>query len=214
MEYRAEVLSVAGFVQQLAVSYVGKGYWFYVAGQVPERKRPEAVDAKLIVRYGIGISKWTRARRKLAGTANLQYLRHGRFFLLLATHGRHAFFDEEKASIRDVRRVPIRFSGYSISYRGGHPHVRIEQGRYKELKSYFISIALRTDVETLEMELGRLPFEPYAPIRRQLLCILRAVNATRKSAGLAPVSKFCLRFQRRIVRPFESFQGRGTCIAA
>src|SRR5262245_35682664 len=117
MEYRAEVSSVAGFVQQLAVCYVGKGYWFYVAGRVPQRKAPEAVDAKLISRYGIDISKWTRARRKLAGSANLQYLRHGRYFVLLSTHGRHIFFDEEKPSIRDVRRVPIRFHGYSISYR-------------------------------------------------------------------------------------------------
>jgi hypothetical protein len=86
MKYRAEVPTVEGFVQQLAVSYIGKGYWFYVAGHVPEGKAPEAVDAKLINRYGIGVSKWTRARRKLAGSANLQYLRHGRFFLLLATH--------------------------------------------------------------------------------------------------------------------------------
>ena len=126
MKYRAEVPTVEGFVQQLAVACLPKGYWFYVAGWVPEGKAPEVVDAKLIARYGIGVSKWTRARRKMAGSANLQYLRRGRFFLLLATHGRHAFFEEE-ASIRDVRRVPIRFEGYSISFRGGHAHVRIEQ---------------------------------------------------------------------------------------
>jgi hypothetical protein len=35
MEYRCEATSVAGFIQQLAVAYVGRGYFFYVAGVIP-----------------------------------------------------------------------------------------------------------------------------------------------------------------------------------
>jgi hypothetical protein len=203
MGYRAEAQSIAGFVQQLAVSYVGRGYWFYVSGWVPEGKDPRAVDDKLIRRYGIDVSRWTRARRKQAGAASLQYLRYGRFFLLLATHGRHCFFDEERSCIRDARRVPIRFHGYAISYRGGHPHVRIGQERYVELKSYFTALAPHSDRDALEAELGQTPFEPYAPVRRQLLCILRAVNRARQEAGLEPVESTCLRFRRRIYRPFD-----------
>ena len=38
--YRYEATSVAGFIQQLAVCYVGRGYWFYVTGTVPEHKDP------------------------------------------------------------------------------------------------------------------------------------------------------------------------------
>ena len=64
--YRCEVTTVAGFVQQLAVSYLVHGYWFYVTGRIPKHKDPRRVDEKLIARYGIDLSKWSRARRKQA----------------------------------------------------------------------------------------------------------------------------------------------------
>ncbi len=181
--YRCEAMSVEGFVQQLAVSYLAHGYWFYVVGQIPEGKDPRKVDEKLVARYQIDVSKWARARRKRAGLANLQYLRFGRFFVLLATHGTHPFFEEEASSIRDARKTPIRFCGYAISYSNGHPHVRIEQEEYKRLKAYFLDLALHRSAERLGSELARLPFEPYAPIRGQLLAVLRAVNRERKRAG-------------------------------
>ena len=44
--YRCETGSVAGFVQQLAVSYLSHGYWFYVAGTVPDRKDPRAPTSR------------------------------------------------------------------------------------------------------------------------------------------------------------------------
>jgi hypothetical protein len=150
--YRFDATSPEGFVQQLAVSYLGNGYWFYVTGEIPEGKDPAKVDEKLVARYQIDLSKWARARRKQAGFANLQYIRYGRFFVLLATHGVHPFFEEEAGSIRDARKTPIRFSGYSISYRGGHPHVRIEQEEYKRLKAYFRDVAPHRSVERLEKE--------------------------------------------------------------
>ena len=201
--YRCEATSAEGFVQQLAVSYLGNGYWFYVVGEVPEGKDPRRVDEKLIARYGIDLSKWARARRKRAGLANLQYLRFGRLFVLLATHGEHPFFEEEASSVRDARRTPIRFRGYSISYRNGHPHVRIEQDEYNRLKAYFLDVALHRSAERLGGELGRLPFESYAPVRVQLLAVLRAVNRERARAGFEPVPKSCFRFNRRVCRPFE-----------
>jgi hypothetical protein len=201
--YRFEATSPEGFVQQLAIAYLRNGYWFYVTGEIPEGKDPRRVDEKLVARYQIDLSKWARARRKQAGFANLQYIRFERFFVLLATHGIHTFFEEEAGSIRDARKTPIRFQGYSISYRGGHPHVRIEQEEYKRLKAYFLDVATHRSVERLERELGSLPFEPYAPVRRQLLVVLRAVNRERKKARFEIVPKSCFRFMRRICRPFE-----------
>ncbi|HJT76569.1 MAG TPA: hypothetical protein VJ739_05145 [Gemmataceae bacterium] len=201
--YRCEATSVEGFVQQLAVSYLGNGYWFYVMGEIPEGKDPRRVDEKLVTRYQIDLSKWARARRKRAGLANLQYLRHGRLFVLLATHGAHEFFEEEASSIRDARKTPIRFRGYSISYRNGHPHVRIELEEYKRLKAYFLELALHRSAERLGSELARLPFEPYAPVRVQLLAVLRSINRERKRAGFEPVPRSCFRFVRRVCRPFE-----------
>jgi len=205
--YRCEATSIEGFVHQLAVSYFGNGYWFYVTGEIPPAKDPRAVDQKLVARYGIDISKWARARNKKAGTANLQYIRFQRFFVLLASHGQHAFFDGEAPSIRDARRTPVRFYGYSISFRGGHSHVRIEQDTYKELKAYFIDLALRRSREALKEELSQIRFEPYAPIRRQLLAILREVNGLRKVAGYDPILTPCFRFRRRICHPFEQVAG-------
>jgi len=49
----------------------------------------------------------------------------------------------------------------------------------------------------------RLPFEPYASIRRQFLNVLRAVNRVRKAAGFEILPTEDLPLKRRIVRPFE-----------
>ena len=203
MMYQCEATSVVGFVQQLAVGYLARGYWFYVTGEVPERKDVHAVDRKLIARYDVGLSKWAKARRKQAGGANIQYLRYKRFFVLLATEGHHRFYQDEGDSVRDVRESPIRFAGYAISYRGGHPSVRIELEEYKRLKAYLLDLSLRRSAEYLEGEFAKLPFEPYAPVRRQLLCVLRAVNRARKKSGYEQLSNSCLRLKRRIYRPFK-----------
>jgi hypothetical protein len=202
MEYRCEATSVAGFVQQLSVAYIGHGYFFYVAGEIPEKKDPRAVDARIIEKYGIAIGKATRARRKAAGLANLQYLRFERFFLLLATHGRHPFFEAEQRFIRDARESPIKFGGYSVSYRSGHPHVRIEQRQYLELKAYFADVCLHRSREWLEKQLRYLPFEPYAPVRSQLLSIAREVNRRRALARYEAVPRSAIRTRRRVVPPF------------
>jgi hypothetical protein len=203
MEYRCEATSVVGFIQQLAVAYVGRGYFFYVAGEIPERKDPRGVDARIIEKYGIAISKATRARRKAAGFANLQYLRFRRSFVLLATRGRHRFFEEERKFIRDVREHPIKLGGYAVSYRSGHPHVRIEQTRYLKLKALFSDVSIHRSKEWLEDEFNGLPFEPYAPIRAQLHSILREVNRRRALARFEPVSPSSIRVRRRVVGPFD-----------
>lgn len=210
--YRNIATSEAGFVQQLAVGYVNHGYWFYVTGCVPDQKQPELIDQKLIEKYDIAVSKWTRARRKRQGLANVHYLRHEEFFVLIATKGVHRIFEEERTVIRDVRREPIHFAGYSIGYKLGadgkwHASVRIHPVEYKLLKDYCLEFAARRSVIQLAEEFQRLPFEPYAPVRRQLLCILRAVNIARKKAGFMAVDHVALRLRRHVVRPFAEIRG-------
>lgn len=214
--YRHIATSEAGFVQQLAVGYVNHGYWFYVTGCVPDHKQPELIDQKLIEKYDINISKWARARRKRQGLANVHYLRHDEFFVLIATKGVHPLFEEERTVIRDVRREPIRFAGYSISYKMGadrkwHASVRIHPVEYNVLKSHCLDLATRRSVEGLRAEFEKIPFEPYAPVRRQLLCILRAVNKARKQAGYAPVDYTALRLRRRIASPFAGTETPARC---
>ena len=215
MQYRSEVTSVEGFVQQIACCYLRHGYWFYVTGRIPDRKSPEEIDRKLIEKYGIAVSESTRARRKRLGQANLQYLRFERFFVILATHGTHPFYDAEADSIRDIRRIPLQFHGYSISYRRGgrtrdgkpdhkwHAHVAIERRRYLELRDHFLELARHRSADNLALQFYRLPFEPYAPVRRQLLNLHRAVNQTRKRSGITTIPIEVVPLRRRVVRPYS-----------
>ncbi len=220
MEYQCVATSATGFVQQLASCYLPHGYWFYVCGVIPPCKAPDGIDVKLIDRYGVGVSRTTRARRKADGRANLHYLRFQRRFLLLATHGEHLFFEIEKNSIRDARRTPIRFGGYSLSVKPGQyrrklpgvaatrdnklrVRVQIEREHYLGLRAYFVDVALRYSADELARQLYCVPFEPYAPVRRQMLNILRAVNERRKGAGLETLTPKVLRYRRRIVKPFQ-----------
>jgi len=100
MEYRCIATSPEAFVQQLASCYLPHGYWFCVSGVIPAGKDPAEIDRKLIRKYGIAVSRSTRARRKAAGHANLHYLRFKRRFVLLATHGHHAFFELKFCKLR------------------------------------------------------------------------------------------------------------------
>lgn len=200
--YRYEATTVSGFIQQLAVSYLANGYFFYVMGHIPEGKDPRATDKRIIDKYGIAVSKFTRYRRKENGRANLQYLRHERTFVILATHGEHPLFEAEAANLRDARRVPIKYRGYAVSFRGGHASVRIERETFKGLKAYFEGIAAKRTVENLFGEFASLPYEPYGPIRVQLFRLLRLVNKRRVLASLPSLPQSTVRARRRIVTPF------------
>lgn len=210
MEYRCVATSVEGFVQQLAVAYIAHGYWYYVLGRIPEHKDPTRVDIKLLSRYEIAASKWVRYRRKQQGLANVHYLRIDRTFVLIATKGRHRFFDDESGNIRDIRRVPFKHNGYAISYRNGHASVRIDRDTYAGLKACFTDMATKRSSNRLSVDLRSIPFVPYAPVRRQLLNLHRAVNRLRKQSGLEPIPVESLRLSRRIVRPFAIESERAT----
>lgn len=186
--YRCEAKTVSEFIRHLAVNYVSRGYFFYVRGEIPAHKDPARVDAKIIHRYGIGISKWVRHRRRRDGWAGVQYLRYRRHFVILATHGRHAFFSEEGKEIRDFRRSPLQFGGYSVgSWQGGRDgrvSVRIAKEHFVQLREYLLARAKRASVEDLLGELSLFAFPPFAPVRRQLFFLVRQMNEARQGAGL------------------------------
>lgn len=213
MAYQCVATSVAGFIQQLAVAYVAHGYYFYVSGVIPEHKDPAETDRKIITQYGIAVSKWTRARRKKLGLANAHYLRYRRFFVILVNHGEQPFFSAEARRIRDIRVHPLHCMGYSIGCRPGrgggalHASVRIDRSIYRELKAGFERSSVHRAAEDLAKSLRALPVEPYAPVRDQLRCILRAVNRRRRRAGLELVPETALRSWRSPVKPFVMKRG-------
>lgn len=220
MRYRCVVKSNIGFVQQLACNYLPHGYHFFVAGRVPRQKDPRIIDAKLIDKYGIDISRSTRCRRKKAGLANLHYLRFEHDFLLLATAGKHSFFEDEQGNIRDARKHAIPFAGYSISLKRGQyrlkrqgevvarpdnklrSRVLVARPVYVEWLAYFEEAARLCSLSRLSRELYLFPYEPYAPVRRQQLTILKRINKIRTSLGKPTIPTDVLRYKRRIVKPF------------
>jgi len=208
MTYQCVATSVAGFVQQLAVSYVARGYYFYVTGRIPSDKDPAKTDEKILGTYAIDVSKWVRARRKRWGLARVQYLRWSREFVILASHGEQLFFEAEARRLQDVREAPIQFQGYSIGCRKSphdgkwHVSVRIAPEPYRELKARFELVAVHRTVEELVRELRSVPFEPYAPVRDQMRAVVRAVNRRRQAAALEPVPVALLCYHRRPIKPF------------
>ena len=222
MSYRWEVQSREGMVQQLATNILPHGYWFYVTGVVPWHKSTTQVDQKLLWKYEAALSRQQRVRRKARGLANVHYLRWGRFWVLLATHGQHEFFNEESVTMRDVRRTPMRIDCYTLTLRRGsylherdaqgqcipdgrlHTRVQIARDVYRDLVAWFEHQACQKTVEELSRELWNLPYEPYAPVRRQLLNLLRIINQQRRAAGQPAVPPDCLRMRRKIVRVFGS----------
>ena len=215
MPYRCAASSPEGLVQQVAVCYLRHGYWWYVTGRIPKDKDYEAVDQKLIAKYEIDLSERQRAFRKKRGLANMQYIRYRNWFLLLVTEGHHPFKQEERHCIRDCRRNPIKFEGYSISYRragvtptgGGKPKwhacVRIDPTTYKQLKAFFLERACHRSVDHLAADFARVPYARFAPIRRQLLTIQRSVNNARSKLGYEKIPASALRLRRKIQRPFS-----------
>lgn len=204
--YQCTATSVDGFIQQLAVAYASRGYHFYVAGSVPEGADPRAVDRKLISKYRITSSKHVRTRKKKRGEANVQYLRFGRFFLLLATKGQHRFFEDE-TNIKDLRKEPIRFAGYSVGIGRGrdgkrHASVRIDGIEFQFLMRRFLGMALTSNFGSLTARFATLPFAPYAPVRKQYVRLLRHVNQARRVAGFDTLPLQVLPLRRRPVRPF------------
>jgi hypothetical protein len=203
MQYRCEATSVEGFIQQLAVQYVAHGYWYFVTGRVPPTKDPAAVDRKLLERYGIERSKWSRARQKQGGRANLHYLRYQDFFVLLATEGAHQFFDAERGQVKDLRRTWLKAFSYEVGFRNGHALVRIERGEYRRVKSYFLEVGIHRSATELADRIFRLGYVPYQPVYRQVRRMVWDLNRARKRAGYEPVSLSCVRRLRKVVRPFE-----------
>src|SRR5262249_29093531 len=165
-DYHYEATSVEGFVQQLALRYLPSGYRYYVSGIIREGKDLRVVDARILAKYSIDVDKWVRHRRKRAGRPNLQYLRYRRGSLILCTgeNDYHPFFQTER-EVRDVQRVPIRFSGYEISHCAGKVWVRIDRDDFRAIRGYFLAVAAKRRLAELAAEIRALPYQPYRSVK-------------------------------------------------
>lgn len=226
MEYKYQATSMTGFLQRVATHLLTHGYYFFVQGTVSTGKDPAALDAKLLAKYDVAKSEGARRWRKQQGLGNVQYVRFERSWILLATHGDHPIRDGEGSNLMDVRRFPLRIGDYSIYVKQGNylkkhspddtpmpdgrwrVRVLIAREPYRELCAYFLSIACHRSAEAVGQMLYSLPYVPYAPVRKQLLKLLRLVNAERHTAGYEKIPASVLRFKREIVRTFETVSDR------
>ena len=120
-------------------------------------------------------------------------------------------FDEhDESQLQDCRRVGIKFEGYSIRYRYSdhtkkwHTLVRLDADTYKGLKAYLTELATRRSKEELEDMFRSVWFQPYRPVREQLLHIVRVVNRNRKAAGQQPIDwRKSIRQKRRTKSVFR-----------
>jgi hypothetical protein len=204
--YCYQTPTLRGFIQQIAVSYVRWGYFFYTLGEIPRHKDPAKTDEKILGRYNLRRSRWSNARSKEQGRASVQYLRFEHTFVLMATHGAHLVKEEEE--LRDLRKEPMNIFGYSISYRKrpwdrtGHVSVRIQKPIYLDLKAHISELAPKLSVDAMHAQFEKVRFEAYAGVRSQMLNILREVNRRRKASGLEPVPLTAIRMRRKSVKVF------------
>lgn len=216
------VTSVDGLVAVL-VNLIAKGYRYYFVGTLKGDKDPGEIDRRMLDDYDAALPKWSRERRRQRRLANFRYLRLESWYIVLATEGSAPrFWEADRHRIRDVRHVPIRLRGYSISYRQGgwkdrrlwqdprrrerdmkwHVRVQLDAETYAGLKAYFLNIATHRQANFLAQELSNVPFQPYRPVREQLLAILRGVNSARRIAGYQRVPVSVIRYKRDLLKAF------------
>jgi hypothetical protein len=107
MAYNYLTGSWQGFIQEI-VYLVGRGYLFYHATELPERKRDKwlEIDRKLIRKYETEKSKFQRCRLKEKRVANFFFLRYESTAIIMHTHGStdHVLYDDR---FSDVCEKPV-----------------------------------------------------------------------------------------------------------
>jgi hypothetical protein len=229
MKSRHVIASIDGMVAIL-VNLISKGYRYYFTGTIGDSAKRPVRDSRMLDYYEADLPKWTRERRRQRGEANFRYLRFEDWFVVLATEGTASrFWHEDRKRIHDVRNIPIRFKGYSISYRQGgwkdrklwadplvrehdmkwHVRVQLDAETYAGVKAYFLNVATHRQADFLSREFLDLQFQPYRPVREQLLAILRAVNRERQLAGCQRIPYSVIRYRRRTGKVFVATDAGG-----
>ena len=86
-----------------------------------------------------------------------------------------------------------------------HSCVEIERNTRSRLQAYFMEISNRRSPENLAYEFANTGFLPYAPVKRQLVRIIKDVNKARSTAGCSEQIPYrvVLGMKRKQISPFE-----------
>ncbi len=193
------VKDIHGLVQLISSNYFTQGYYFYTTGRIPEGKDPELIDVKLILKYQTHTARSKNHRRRKAGLACVKYLRCGRIFVLLATHGKSPVFQQE--NLRDARSSPLVLWGYSI---GVNPETlkvttKVHRDTMRRLEKRILERAMWSE-KSWKAFFWRFPFRPYAGVRTSVFTLLRNLNQARKAFRLKPIAwRSCVRKKMKSV---------------
>jgi len=216
-QYQYESPSLDGFVQRIVV-LSQKGYYYFLNGTIPAGRDLIYTDQKLLEKSVAWVTKDQRYLRKQQGKANAHYFRHDRDWAVMLTDGAHPMRREnQKERLLDLRNEehpPLYVGGYSIKLRrDGTPEgqrrgklraaVRIDDDSYSLLKARFLELCLRRPSGVLAASIYNVPFEPYAPVYRQMTAIVKAMNERRAKANMPEVPLDSVRFMRTLPKHFQ-----------
>lgn len=222
-QYRYECPSVEALVQR-AVVLAQKGYVYFLQGELRAGRDPFATDEKLLEKSNARHTKDQRYIRKRKGKANAHYFRWDRLWVVMMTEGIHPMRErrakERLLDLRNPDHAPLRLGAYSVKLRRDstpqgrasgryRASVRLTERAYLELKAELVDIALHRSAEKLAARVFRLPYQPYGPVYRQILAIVKAVNVRRKGGGYKAVPLSCVRFRRDLPKHFVERDGDG-----
>ena len=122
--------------------------------------------------------------------------------------------------LRKQEHPPLRMGPYALKLRRDstpegrasrrlRASVRLCDRVYLELKSELLDVATHRSAEALAARIFRLPYQPYAPVYRQILAIVKAVNVRRNMAGGGEVPLSCVRFRRVLPKHFVQLDEDG-----
>lgn len=188
------------YLLQQLVYMIGRGYYYYHVGYIKTNKEDKAlnIDAKIINKYNIDLSKDQRARRKKKKLANFYYLRWRNVFIILHTDGEldveidDSFFDI-RVKQKEVNRLKIKVSeaiefNIALQYKDSSKRsvtVALSNATYKNFKAEIDDLIQHKQVNKLEDFFANLRGLPaWQGVIKQEYKLLEEVYKMAKKYGL------------------------------
>ena len=200
------------YLLQQLVYLIGRGYYYYHVGYIETGKADKAlkIDAKLIKKYNMDLSKDQRARRKKKKLVNFYYLRWHNIFVLLHTDGNldveidDSFFDirvkQTEANRLKVKVTETMEFNIALQYKECSKRsvtVAFSNTTYKNLKAEIEELIQYRKVKQLENFFNNLRGLPaWQGVIKQEYKLLEEVYKMSKKYGLNTKKKNIIKYPK------------------
>lgn len=188
------------YLLQQLVYIIGRGYYWYHVGYIKAGKEDKAlnIDAKIMKKYNIDLSKDQRYRRKKKKLVNFYYLRWQNVFIILHTDGKmDVELDDNFFDIRvkqtEVNRLKVKVSeaiefNIALQYKDSSKRsvtVALSNATYKNFKAEIEDLIQHKQVNKLESFFANLRGLPaWQGVVKQEYALLEEVYKMAKKYGL------------------------------